>query len=383
MKSFFTLLITVLSFFSISQNKSKNCIEVVTIESTYLNETREFWIGLPNSYDSTKSYPTLFVLDAEYWFDITYALTKELYQNQDKSPEMIVVGIPQIDRQHRKMDMTFTDSKNNAMNRIDSTLIWNTSETGGGLNLLSHIEKEIIPYVNSNYSTNGFNTMVGHSLGGYYCTYIIPIQTSFSAFLIYDASIWYNSGDALTHIEQKLPKDFKTNIYITSGLKFDGPDIMVRNHLNKIDSLNVLLQTYPNINLGSKSYQNEHHNSMYLYSVMDGLTYLFDGCEYGYISLEDPITLESYRTHYKKTSDRLGFEFTAPLNGILYVGYANHYQKKWQNAIDAFEACYSIVENDIYVNTVLAQCYQNLGNKKQSKYYNSIVKKLEKNTIEL
>lgn len=376
MKLLFTLIVSTLSFISISQSKTKNCVEVVTIESTHLNETREFWVGLPNDYDSTKTYPTLFVLDAEYWFDITYALTKEFYQNQDKSPEMIVIGIPQIDRQHRKMDMTFTDSKYDSMEQIDSALVWNASQTGGGLNLLHHIENEIIPYVNATYSTNGFNTMVGHSLGGYYCAYIIPIQTSFSAFLIYDPSIWYNSGDALRHLEKNLAKDYKTNVYITSGLKFNGPDVMVRNHLNKIDSLNVLLQSYPNINLGSKSYPNEHHGSMYLYSVMDGLTYLFDGCEYGYISLDDPITLESYRAHYKKTSERLGFNFTAPLNGILYVGYANHYQKKWQNTIDAFEACYSIVENDLYVNTVLAECHKNLGNKKKSKYYNAIVEKL-------
>lgn len=377
MKLFFTLTLSVISFFSISQTKSINCIETVTIESTYLNEPREFWIGLPNDYDSTKAYPTLFVLDAEYWFNITYALTKEFYHNQDKSPELIVIGIPQVDREHRKMDMTFTASKYNSMNQIDSTLIWDTAHTGGGMNFLNHIEKEVIPYVNSTYSTNGFNTIVGHSLGGYYCTYLLPLQTSFSAFLIFDPSIWYNSGDALTHIKQNLPKDFKTNIYLTSGLKFNGPDIMVRNHLNQIDSLNVLLQTYTNINLGYKSYPNEHHNSMYLYSLMDGLTYLFDGLEYGYIALDAPITLESYKAHYKKVSERLGFTFTAPLNGILYVGYANHYQKNWQNTIDAFEACYSIVKNDIYVNTTLAQCYQQIGNKKKSKYYAKIVKQLK------
>lgn len=376
MKSLITLFFVYICFFSISQS-TRNCTKVVTIESTFLNESRDVWIGLPDNYDSTKSYPTLYVLDAEWWFDITYALTKEFYQNQDKCPEMIVVGIPQIDRTHRVLDMTFTDSKNDSMDEIDSAFTWTKSVTGGGLNLLSHIEKEIIPYVNSTYSTNGFNSIVGHSLGGYYCAYIIPIQTSFSAFFINDASIWYNSGDALTHIEQNLPKDYKTNVYITSGLKFDGPDVMVRNHLNKIDSLNILLQTYTNINLGSKKYPNEHHLSMYMYSVMDGLTYIFEDCEYGYISFEDDITLESYRAHYKKTSERLGFEFEAPLNGILYVGYANHYQKKWQNAIDAFEACYSIVENDITVNKLLAECYENLGNKKKSKYYYSIVKKLE------
>lgn len=376
MKPLITLIFLSACFFSLSQ-KTRNCTEVITIESTYLKESRDVWIGLPDNYDSTKSYPTLFVLDAEWWFDITYALTKEFYQNQDKCPEMIVVGIPQIDRRHRVLDMTFTDSKYDSMNQIDSNFTWKKTLTGGGLNLLSHIEKEVLPYVNSTYSTNGFNSITGHSLGGYYCAYIIPIQTSFSAFFINDASIWYNSGDALTNIDKNLPKDFKTNVYITSGLKFKGPDVMVRNHLNKIDSLIELLQTYPNINLGSKSYPNENHLSMYLYSMMDGLTYIFEGVEYGYISLEDDITLESYNAHYKKTSNRLGFEFKAPLNGILYVGYANHLQQNWQNAIDAFEACYSIVEKDIYVNKLLAECYLNIGNKKKSKHYNAVVKSLE------
>ena len=110
MKSLLTLITLFICFFSISQ-KSINSIEVATIESTFLNESRDIWIGLPTNYDSTKTYPTLYVLDAEWWFDITYALTKEFHDNQEKTPEMIVVGIPQIDRAHRKLNMTFSDSK--------------------------------------------------------------------------------------------------------------------------------------------------------------------------------------------------------------------------------------------------------------------------------
>jgi predicted alpha/beta superfamily hydrolase len=377
MKLLYTLIITFLCFISIAQKKTIKCIDVISIESTYLNETRDIWIGLPTDYDSTKHYPTLYVLDTEWWFDITYALTKELYQNQEKSPEMIVVGIPQMDRKHRKLNMTFTDSKNNAVGHLDSTLVWSDSQTGGGIDFLNHIEKEIIPYVNTNYSTNGFNTMVGHSLGGYFCAYTIPIQTSFSAFLIYDASIWYNSGDVLQHIEKNLPKGYKMNVYITSGLKSDGPDEMIRNHLTKIDALNVLLQTYPNINLGSNTYSDKRHRSMYMYSIIDGLTHLFEGVEYGSIPLDSNVTLESYRAHYKTASNRLGFEFTAPIEGIRWIAYANLHQKKWQQSIDAYIACYSMYKTDIGVNKEMAYCYAKLGNKKKRKYHDSIVTKLE------
>ncbi len=104
------------------------------------------------------------------------------HDNQGKSPEIIVIGIPQIDRKHRVFDMTFTDSRNDARDEIDSLFTWNQSVTGGGLNLLNHIEQEVVSYIDITYSTNGFNSIIGHSLGGYYCAYILPIQTSFSAF---------------------------------------------------------------------------------------------------------------------------------------------------------------------------------------------------------
>ena len=374
MKSLLTFITLSICIFSYSQ-KSINCIEVFSLESSFFNESREIWIGLPTNYDSTKSYPTLYVLDAEWWFDITYAITKEFHDNQDKTPEIIVIGLPEIDRAHRKLNMTFTDSKNNAKGHVDSLLTWHKSETGGGLNFLNHIEKEIIPYINSTYSTNRFNTLVGHSLGGYYCAYIMPIQTSFSTLFIYDASVWYNSGDALSHIEKNLPKDYKTNVYMTSGRKFDGPDVMVRNHLNKIDSLDLLLQTYANINLGSKTYPNKNHASVYMYSVMDGLSSIFEGYDFGYIDINADITLESYSAHYKKLSARLGFDFTPPMDGFRRLAYVNHQQEKWQNALDAYHACYLKYENDIDVNREMAICYKNINNKKKSKYYLSIVKK--------
>jgi predicted alpha/beta superfamily hydrolase len=376
MKSLITLIYVTFCLFSFSQ-KTRNCSEIVTLESTFLNESRDIWIGLPTNYDSTKTYPTLYVLDAEWWFDITYALTKEFHDNQEKSPEMIVIGIPQIDRKHRMLDMTFTDSKNDATGHMDSRLTWKESETGGGLNLLNHIEKEIVSCIDSAYSTNGFNTMAGHSLGGYFCAYILPIQTKFSTLLIYDASIWYNSANALKHIRKNLTKNQKTNVYITSALEVDGPEEMIKNHIAKIDSLNLLLKTYPNINLAYKIYPNKQHVSMYMYSVMDGLTSIFDGYNYGFISLDDTVTLETYHAHYKKLSNRLGFEFTAPLDGIKRVAYVNFQQKKWQNTIDAYEACYIKYKYDITINRQMAICYKNLGDKKKSKYYFSEVKNLE------
>jgi enterochelin esterase-like enzyme len=70
-----------------------------------LNEDREYWIGLPDSYhdknSSHKNYPVIVVLDGNIHFRSIYGMvnymSSESYPNR-KIPEMIVVAIQNIDR---------------------------------------------------------------------------------------------------------------------------------------------------------------------------------------------------------------------------------------------------------------------------------------------
>lgn len=364
-------------FQSHSQRPEFRCLEKVEISSEAIGDTREIWIGLPNGYDSSKTYSTLYLLDAEWRFDITYALSKELFESHGKVPELIVVGIPQIDWPHRKMDMTFTSSIYDSQGKIDTTDLMNEEETGGGLRFLKHLEEEVIPYINQNYSANGFNVLMGHSLGGYFGAYALPIQKSFTAIQIYDPSVWYNAGDAIKKLQEKLPKDFQSNVFVSSGLRFDGPRELVSGHLAMIDTLSKALKQFPNINLGTKIYPDEDHSSMYMYSVIDGLSFLFKDCEYGFISVDDQITLEKYLAFYKAASDRMGFAFHAPIDGIRWVGYANYHQENWEEALKAYAACYDGYQEDIMVLNEMAECHLKLGNSAKAAEYEEKAKRLE------
>ena len=260
-------------FFSLLGN-TQNCFEVHTIKSKVLKEKRNLWVGLPTNYNKDSSYAVVYVLDAEQRFELTYTLAKELFENQHAIPEVIVVGIPHIDRFHRIHDLTLTDSKVNGQGKEDTIGYFNSSITGNGLSFLKFLEDELVPFVDQHYSTNGFNTLMGHSIGGYFCAYILPIQQTFSAFQIYDASIWYNDGDALKNIQKELDSSYNCNIYISKGIAFDGPREMVDHHLFMIDSLGIVLRDYSNLNVSTASFDKDH-NAMYLFSVMDGLTTLF------------------------------------------------------------------------------------------------------------
>ena len=260
-------------FFSLNGN-TQHCFEVHKIKSKVLKEERSIWVGLPTNYHKDSSYAVVYVLDAEHRFELTYTLTKELYENQSAIPEVIVVGIPHIDRSNRINDLTFTDSKVDAQGKKDTIGHFNSSMTGNGLNFLEFLENEVLPFVNKHYSANGFNTLMGHSIGGYFCAYALPIQKSFSAFQIYDASIWYNDGDAIKHIQKELDSNIKSNIFISKGIAFDGPKEYVDHHLFMIDSLGTALSDYSNLKVSTATYEKDH-NGMYLFSVMDGLTSLF------------------------------------------------------------------------------------------------------------
>lgn len=254
---------------------AQNCFEVHKIKSKVLKEKRSIWVGLPTNYNKDSSYSVVYVLDAEDRFDITYSLTKELFENQNTLPELIVVGIPNIDKLRRLYDLTFTDSKVNATGKKDTIGYFIPSSTGNGLSFLEFLENEAVTYIDKHYGTNNYNTLIGHSIGGYFCAYILPIQKSFSALQIYDASIWYNNGDALKHIQKELETDYACSVFYSKGSIFDGPEGYIDHHLSMIDSIGGVLSEYPNLNVSTATYEKDH-NAMYLYSLMDGLSILFN-----------------------------------------------------------------------------------------------------------
>lgn len=374
MKPYAFLLFLILAQMTFAQDPG-SCYESHTIKSKALNEERSVWVGLPDGYNPKQSYSVLYVLDGEDRFNLTYTLTKELFSNQSAIPQLIVVGIPNIDKVQRIEELTFTDSKVNTTGKVDTMGYFSSLSTGQGLSFLSFLQDEVVPLIDKTYNTNDFNTLIGHSIGGYYCAYILPMQTKFSAFQIYDPSIWYNAGDAIKQIDTALDSNYKSHVFISKGTAFDGPRDYVENHLLMIDSLGSFLQHYPNLTVTTAAYHKDH-NGMYLYSVLEGLSVLFKDVEYGFISQFDPITLADYQAFYQAASERLGANFEPPMDGIRWVAYANYFQENWAEALNAYMICYSAFENDIPVNMELTKCYEMLGNTKKQEYHQKKVEAL-------
>jgi hypothetical protein len=121
-------------------------ILTTTIESDYLENSRDVRIYIPKSYelDSVKSYPLAIVFDAEFLFDI-YVGNSVLFASKDKAPEQIVVGINMAET--RKNDTYFN---------INTGQLNPTNQA-----FYEFIRDEVTFYMESNYRTSPFISLIG------------------------------------------------------------------------------------------------------------------------------------------------------------------------------------------------------------------------------
>ena len=338
-----------------------NLVEIIDypIDSKILETKRNYWVSLPSDYDSARLYPVMYVLDAESRFSITNALEKDLSDN-GKIPQHIVVGIT---HPNRKLDMSFSTTTVNCYDDTDTTA-FNSQNSGNGLKFLAFIEEELMQEVNLRYSTSGFNVLIGHSLGGYFCSYILPIQKSFQSLQIYDPSIWYSKGEAIKQIDNNLSQNTSCFIFLSSSCNFENE---YANHHKKIEELNQVLKHFPTIHSEYKTYENEHHNSMYLYSFLDGMSMLYKGYEMKKGGFQTTIDVSIIEEHYKQFSKTIQFEFAPPIHLYLEVGAINFHQKKYQNCIDALAIYLDKSSKDPYALELIGDAYSIIGKKKQSR----------------
>ena len=121
-------------------------ILTTTIESDYLENSRDVRIYIPKSYelDSVNSYPLAIVFDAEFLFDI-YVGNSVLFASKDKAPEQIVVGINMAET--RKNDTYFN---------INTGQLNPTNQA-----FYEFIRDEVTFYMESNYRTSPFISLIG------------------------------------------------------------------------------------------------------------------------------------------------------------------------------------------------------------------------------
>ena len=125
------------------------------LNSSILGELRQIKIQLPRDYDQNdKKYPIIFVMDADYLFEIV-AGNVDYYSYWEDIPESIVVGVNQLDK--RDADCLYSEQ--------------NSLPIETGSKFFEFVGIELIPYLEKNYRTEKFKVAIGHGVSGNFINY--------------------------------------------------------------------------------------------------------------------------------------------------------------------------------------------------------------------
>jgi predicted alpha/beta superfamily hydrolase len=252
----------------LGQSKKDRIIEnKFIIYSNILNENRTCLISLPETYNDTsntnKQYPLLILLDGYAFFKTAAGIIHFMSSDRNRNyfmPETIIVAIENVDRER---DFTVTKLKTKRVNTM-----------GGGKKFLTFIEKELISYVDENYRTKPYRTLVGHSLGGLLTlNSYIDKSSIFDAYLSIDPSIWWDEDKMINKVDSISPISFKKKIYIATA---NQVKTRYERNKKKHDRMYTLIKIKSNekAEIKVKTYNNDNHRSVPLIALYDGLIYL-------------------------------------------------------------------------------------------------------------
>lgn len=237
--------------------------KTIKIKSQLLNETRDLNIYLPVNYskDSLKTYPVIYLLDGskdEDFIHISGIVQFGSFSWINMISESIVVGIGNVDR---KRDFTYP-----SQNKLDQKEF---PTSGKSNKFISFLEKELQPFINSEFRTTGLKTIIGQSLGGLLATEILFKNPElFDNYIIVSPSLWWDDEKLL----DENPKTYnsKKSIYIAGGKE---GEVMERTAKELYDKLKK--NQKQNTNLFYKFLEDKTHGDALHIAVYDAFEKIF------------------------------------------------------------------------------------------------------------
>ncbi|MGH2563765.1 MAG: alpha/beta hydrolase, partial [Ginsengibacter sp.] len=295
----------------------------ITLHSKVLNEDRTILVSLPESYNEYPKahYPVLYASDGPGFFPMVSGQVHFLSDNFEIIPQMIVVCIdnPQRGRDLIPSSINFSgpSSNNNTHSKMAE----------GGDRFLQMIQEDIIPYIDSNYSTAPFRIFLGHSLGGLTAfNSLLKFPVMFHAYIAISPSLQFGNGWAIKAADSLWKKESSFNKILffsdgNEGTNFHKYQLQM-DSLLKEKKLKDFSYTYIH-------YENETHLSEPVKALYDGLRFIFPDW-YPDVDDSKASSYSKITDHYAELSQHYGYSIKAPEKYI--ENYASGLLRKPANA---------------------------------------------------
>lgn len=371
--SFFLGLIT---DFILAQSNDIVIGKVDNIYSKILNENRELWIHVPKS---DGKFPVVYLLDGDGHFRSVVGILHQLstVNRNTICPKMIVVGILNTNR-----DRDLTPTKGDINHPyVDNALL---ARSGGGENFIAFIEKELFPYIESQYPIQPYRMFIGHSYGGLTVLHVLFHHTHlFKAYVAIEPSLWWSDQKLLKEIK-KYPMDrrfdgmslylgiantMKEGMHLNEVMKDTMFSTM---HIRSMLEFKNLIEEKFKDNLRFKAtfYPSDDHLSVPLIAEYDALRFIFDFYKFKYHpdDRENPhIDLfEKIKQHYEGVSKNMGYTEKPGESMVNELGYHYLYKKQYEKAQKFFTLSVSNYPRSFSAYDALGDYFKAVGNHQEA-----------------
>jgi predicted alpha/beta superfamily hydrolase len=258
--------------------------EVLALRSKQTGANYEIFVALPPGYRTSKqTYPVVYMLDADYSFALVRNIVQHFVEREDLPP-MILVAIAYpgaaadrtVYRMNRTRDYTPAYAPDGGYGAEYQKV------SGGGPTFRAFLATELIPLIERRYRAHAQDrTLIGHSYGGLFGTYVLLTQPSlFKRYILVSPSLWYANRIALTMEEAAAAAGIKPDarVFFAVGSRENQP----ANNRAMVDDLTELVEKLrsrnnPRLVLRFRIYDGETHNSVFPGAVTRGLLTVFEG----------------------------------------------------------------------------------------------------------
>jgi uncharacterized protein len=326
----------------------------LTIKSEVMGEERVILVRTPAGYErGTARFPVLYMTDGDAHMAHTSSTLSFLARN-GRVPEMIVVAIQNTDRT-RDLTPTKADAK------LPTTGQPRFPTSGGADRFLKFIETELIPQVEKQYRTQPFRVFAGHSFGGLFAVNALLTRPElFNAYIAVSPSLQWDDEVMLKRAEEffRNRKEFRKTLYFTLGNEPGGIGE------GFVHFKELLTRLRPQgFEWSAEKMDDEDHGSVVLRSHYAGLRKIFEGYQLPRDAANGDVVggLPGAEAHFKRLSQKLGYDMAVPENLINEIGYRLLFADKTEEAIAAFKTNVERYPNSANVYDSLAEAYEKAG----------------------
>jgi predicted alpha/beta superfamily hydrolase len=336
-----------------SYEEKKTNYTVIKLDSKYFpDEKRIIKISIPQNYDKTKKYPIIYTLDGYSLFEMV-ASYAHILGNQtieedgydygtNVIPPVIVVGIFHNDR---------------------------GLETEPNFDNLEYLEKpkslknflvsEVIPYINGNYKTSGYNSIIGHSNTAYFTTNLLfqkdnPFQSIVALSVTEGSTAFYKK------LTETLNSKVDGSFFLGYGLKDNEFNWIAKKIETNVSNNNVLVKKY-----------NSNHSDLPASSLLDAIKYLFNDYrnfnDFNTLSANTDFNIDEYLDSYEvkiKTKYGINIQILEDDYASLLVETINN---KHINSFNMLVEYYERKNNFEYPPIMLFHYRKDLGDSLEAK----------------